>query len=193
MKAHRVINAQENIVWVDSLNRLKLAVRAVQSGADLENVSRLLRWQEFEAIAAYAFEHNGYHIFRNVHFKHDERRYEIDIAARQAQLIVCADCKHWKRGLAPSVLNKIVDEQVHRTFALAESLPNPRIRISISLEGSMTFVPAILTLVQAKHKFCDDVPVVPVLQLRDFLYELPGHVHALKHFQKETERFKVLG
>jgi hypothetical protein len=57
----------------------------------------------------------------------------------------------------------------------------------------MTFVPAILTLVQARLKFCDDVPVVSVLQLQDFLYELPGHVHALRHFQKEMDRFKVLG
>lgn len=188
-----LINVEENKVEADALNRLKLAVRAVQSGADLERVSRLLQWQEFEAIAAYGFEHNGYHVFRNVHFKHDERRYEIDIAACQGQLMVCADCKHWKRGLAASVLNKVVEEQVQRTCALAEALPNPKIKISFSLKGSMTFVPAILTLVPARLKFCDDVPVVSVLQSQDFLNELPGHVHGLKHFQKKMERFKTLG
>ncbi|MCJ7766919.1 hypothetical protein MUP79_00815 [Candidatus Bathyarchaeota archaeon] len=189
----RLINVQENMIETDALNRLKLAVRAVQSGADLERVSRLLQWQEFEAIAAYGFEHNGYHAFRNVHFKHEERRYEIDIAACQRQLIVCADCKHWKRGLAPSALNKAVEEQVQRTFALAEALPSPKIRISFPLKGSITFVPAILTLIPARLKFCDDVPVVPVLQSQDFLNELPGHVHTLRHFQKKMERFKTLG
>jgi Holliday junction resolvase-like predicted endonuclease len=187
-----LINLQKNTVEADALNRLKLAVRAVQSGADLERVSRLLQWQEFEAIAAYGFEHNGYRVFRNVHFKHGERRYEIDIAACQGQLMVCADCKHWKRSLAPSVLNKVVEEQVQRTFALAEALPNPKIKISFSLKGSMTFVAAILTLVPARLKFCDDVPVVSVLQSQDFLNELPGHVHALKHFQKKMTRFKTL-
>jgi hypothetical protein len=90
-------------------------------------------------------------------------------------------------------LNKVVEEQVQRTFALAEALPNPKIKISLSLKGSITFIPMILTLVSARLKFCDDVPVVSVLQSQDFLNELPGHVHALKHFQKETERFKVLG
>ncbi len=188
-----LIKVQENMIEADALDRLKLAVRAVQSGADLERVSRLLQWQEFEAIAAYGFEHNGYHVFRNVHFKHDERRYEIDIAACQKQLIVCADCKHWKRGLTPSVLNKVVEEQVQRTSALVEALPSPKIKITFSLEGSITFVPAILTLIPARLKFCDDVPVVPVFQSQDFLNELHGHVHALKHFRKKMECFKTLG
>lgn len=187
-----LINLQESMIEADALSRLKLAVRAVKSGADLERVSRLLQWQEFEAIAAYGFEHNGYRVFRNVHFKHDERRYEIDIAACQGQLIVCADCKHWKHGLAPSVLNRVIEEQVHRTFALSEALPIPKIKISFSLKGPMSFIPAIFTLVPAKLKLCDDVPVVSVLQSQDFLNELPGHVHALKHFQKKMERFKTL-
>jgi hypothetical protein len=188
-----VINLQENTVEADALNRLKLAVRAVQSGADLERVIRFLQWQEFEAIAAYGFEHNNYQVFRNVHFKHDERRYEIDIAACQGRLIVCADCKHWKRSLSRSMLNKVVGEQVQRTFALSEALPNPKIRIRLSLKGSIKFIPAILTLVPARLRFCDDVPVVSVLQSQDFLNELPGHVHALKHFQKKMTRFKTLG
>jgi hypothetical protein len=188
-----LLNVQENMVKVDALHRLKLAVRAVQSGADIERVSRPLQWQEFEAIAAYGFEHNGYHVFRNVHFKHDERRYEMDITACQGQLIVCADCKHWKRSLGPSILNKVVEEQVQRTFAFAEALPSPKTKLRFSLKGTMTFVPTILTLVQARLKFCDDVPVVSVLQSQDFFNELPGHVHALKHLQKKMECFKTLG
>lgn len=188
-----LINLKESLAEADTLNRLKLAVRAVQLGADLERVSRLLHWQEFEAIAAYSFEHNGYRVFRNVHFKHDERRYEVDIAACQGKLIVCTDCKHWKRGLAPSVLNRVIKEQVQRTFALSEALPNPKIRISILPKGPTIFIPAILTLVPTKLKLFDDVPVVSVLQSQDFLNELPGHVYALKHFQKKMEGFKTLG
>jgi len=186
-----LINLQENMVEADALDRLKLAVKAVQSGADLERVSRLLQWREFEAIAAYGFEHNGYRVFRNVHFKHDERRYEIDIAACQEQLIICADCKHWKRGLAASVLKRVVEEQVQRTCAFSEALPDPKIKIGFLVKGQMTFIPVILTLVPARIKLCNDVPVVSVLQSQDFLNELPCHVHVLKHFQK-MEHFKTL-
>lgn len=188
-----LVNVQRNMVEAHAFHRLKLAVRAVQSGADIERVSRLLQWQEFEAIAAYGFERNGYYVFRNVHFKNDERRYEMDIAACQGQLIVCADCKHWKRSLGPSTLNKIVARQVQRTFAFAEAFPSPKTRLRIPLKGTMTFVPTILTLVQARLKFCDDVPVVSVLQSQDFFNELPSHAHILKHFQKRIECFKTLG
>ena len=192
LQSEGLIKVQKNTVETNTLNRLKLAARAVESGSDLERVSRLLQWKEFEAITAYCFQHNGYNVFRNVHFKHDERRYEIDVAACQGQLVVCADCKHWKRSLAPSVLNRIVEEQVQRTLAFAEALPSPKIKISLSSRGSMTFLPAIFTLVQEKVKFCDDVPVVSVLQSQDFLNELPGHVHVLKHFRKKVDEFKTL-
>ena len=39
-------------VEIDSANRLKLAVKAVSSGADVEMVSSFLGWQEFESITA---------------------------------------------------------------------------------------------------------------------------------------------
>jgi hypothetical protein len=187
-----LINGQGILIEVDSLNRLKLAVQAVQAGADLERVSKLLRWQEFEGIAAYGFERNGYHVFRNVYFKQGERRYEMDIVALQGQLVVCADCKHWKRGLTPSVLNKVAEEQAQRTSAFTEALPSPKIRIDFAPKVPTTFVPAILTLIPASSKFYDDIPVVPVLQLQGFLNELPCHMHSLKHYRKRIESFKAL-
>lgn len=188
-----LINVQGTLIEADALNRLKLAVRAVHAGADLERVSKLLRWQEFEGIAAYGFECNDYRVFRNVHFKHNDRRYEVDIVASQSQLTVCADCKHWKRGLTSSVLSKIVEEQTQRTAALAEALPSPKVKISFAPEVSTTFVPAILTLVPARSKLCDGVPVVPVLQLQNFLNELPCHIFSLRNYRWKKGCFKALG
>ena len=45
---------------VSGVQRLELAVRALSQGADVENVSSLLQWKEFEAMAGIAFENNGY-------------------------------------------------------------------------------------------------------------------------------------
>jgi hypothetical protein len=86
-----------------------------------------------------------------------------------------------------------VEEQIQRTAALAEALPSPKIRISFLPEVSTTFVPAILTLVPAESKLCDDVPVVPVLQLQNFLNELPCHIFSLRNYRKNMRYFKVLG
>ena len=47
-----LIYVQKNVVEANSLQRLKLAVHAINLGADIENVSSFLQWQEFENMAA---------------------------------------------------------------------------------------------------------------------------------------------
>jgi len=47
---------------------------------------------------------------------------------------------------------------------------------------SATVIPTVLALVPGPFKFYNQVPIVPVLQLRDFLNELPAHVTSLTHF-----------
>jgi Holliday junction resolvase-like predicted endonuclease len=178
------IYVQKDIVEADNFQRLKLAVQAIHLGADIENVSSFLRWQEFENIAAVAFERNSYAVKRNFRFKHADRRMEIDIVAAKKPIIVCADCKHWHRGLHPSALRKIVEEQVERTSALAESLPSLSDKIGCASWINVKLVPAVLSLVVGRLKFQDNVPVVAVLQLQDFLNQLPAYVDSLKHFTK---------
>jgi Holliday junction resolvase-like predicted endonuclease len=176
------IYLQKDIVEADNPQRLKLAVQAIHLGADIENVSSFLRWQEFENIAAVAFERNSYVVKRNLRFKHAGRRMEIDIVAANKPIIVCMDCKHWHRGLHPSALKRIVEEQVERTSALAKSLPSLSDKIDYASWTNVKLVPAVLSLVTGRSKFQDSVPVVPVLQLQDFLNQLPAYVDSLKHF-----------
>jgi Holliday junction resolvase-like predicted endonuclease len=91
--------------------RLKLAVRAVDLGADVEHMSNFLSWQEFEDIAALALERDRYVVAKNVRFKHAERRWEIDVVGCRKPLVICIDCKHWHHGMHPSTLKKIVAAQ----------------------------------------------------------------------------------
>lgn len=169
-------------VEADSYSRLKLAVRAVSVGADVEHVSHLLRWQEFEDISATALERNNYVVAKNVRFRHAGRKWEIDLVGCRKPLTICIDCKHWRHGTAPSALRRITDAQVERTLALTESLPNVSLEVECVKWERAIFVPAILTLVPASFKFYDKVPIVPVLQLQDFLNQLPAHTESLKHF-----------
>jgi hypothetical protein len=180
----RLIYLHKDIVEADSLQRLKLAVRTIGLGADIESVSGFLRWKEFEGIAAIAFEHNGYGVKKNLRFKHAGRRWEIDIVGFKQPIALCVDCKHWHHGMSPSALKKIVEEQVERASALAESLPNPAVKTEFVSWDFVRFVPAVLSLVAGKFKFYDDVPIVPVLQLQDFLGQLPAYIGSLKHFTK---------
>ena len=179
-----LIYLKPDSVEVDSTSRLKLAVRAASLGADVEHISDLLCWQEFEEIAAFALKNNGYTVQNNVRFKHAGRRWEIDVVGCKKPLVVCIDCKHWQRAIAPSALRKIVDDQIQRTRALADSLPNIALKLECARWEKAKFLPSVLSLIPSSFKFYDRVPVVPVLQLQDFITQLPAYVETLRFFPK---------
>ena len=168
-----------DVVEASSVQRLRLAVCALKSGGDLERICGFLQWKEFEGVAALAFESNGYTVVRNLHFKHGGHRWEIDIIACKSSLIVCLDCKHWHHGLQGGTAKKIAEEQTERTRAFATSLPNPTVKLECLSRRSAKFVPAVLSLTFDKFKFYNGVPVVPVLQLQDFLNQLPTYADSL--------------
>ena len=170
---------------VASANRLRLAVKAISLGADVEHVSEFLRWQEFEAITAVALERNGYVTRKNVRFKHGGRRWEIDVVGCRKPIVLCMDCKRWQRSMNPSALKRIVKAQVERARALADTLPSPSLKVECVKWNKAKFIPAILSLMPCSFKFYANVPVVPVLQLQDFLTQLPAYVESLKYFTKE--------
>jgi len=171
-------------VEVDSSMRLKLAVKAVSLGADVEHISNLLCWQEFEEIAAFALKNNGYAVANNVRFKHVARKWEIDVVGCKKPLVICIDCKHWQHAIAPSVLKRIVDLQVERTRALVDSLPNISLKLECTKWSNAKFIPSVLSLMPSSFKFYDKVPVVPIFQLQDFLNQLPAYTESLKFFPK---------
>jgi Holliday junction resolvase-like predicted endonuclease len=184
LQNERLIYLRKTVVEADGFQRLKLAVHAIQLGADLESVSALLHWKEFEEMAAFAFERNAYSVDKNLRFKHAGRRWEIDIVGYKKPIAVCVDCKHWHHGMHPSALKKIVKEQLERVSALAEALPSLDGKIECASWGKLKLVPAVLSLVASRFKFYDNVPVVPVLQLRDFLSQLPAYADSLKLDEK---------
>ena len=54
----------------------------------------------------------------------------MDVVGCKKPLVVCIDCKHWQHSIATSALKRIVDLQVNRTRALADSLPNPALKLN---------------------------------------------------------------
>ena len=179
-----LIYLKQDSIEVENNGRLKLAVKAASLGADIEHISNLLCWQEFEEITAFALKNNGYEVSNNVRFKNAARRWEIDVVGCKKPLVICIDCKHWQHGIAPSVLKRLVDSQVDRTRAFADSLPNPSLKLECSKWSEAKFIPSILSLIPSSFKFYDKVPIVPILQLQDFLNQLPAYAESMKLFPK---------
>jgi len=179
------IRQQRGLVEASPNQRVSMAVQALKLGADFERICKFLGWSEFEQIAAQAFQANGFRVLRNFRFKQAGKRWEIDVLGCREPLIVCVDCKHWRRGWSRVATVKAVEAQVERTRAFADSLFNYYQKARLTGWKSATLVPMILSLVPGPFKFHSNVPIVPVLQLPDFLNQLPLEASSLTHFKKK--------
>jgi hypothetical protein len=182
LQSDEFIYLKQDNVEINSTMRLKLAVKAGSLGADLERISNLLCWQEFEEIAAYALTNFGYAVKNNVRFKHSARKWEIDVVGCKKPLVICVDCKHWQHAIAPSTLKRIVDSQIERTKALANSLPTISLHLECTKWTNAKFIPVVLSLMPCSFKFFNEVPVIPILQLQNFLDQIPMYIESLKYF-----------
>lgn len=183
LQTDNLIYMNDPFVDIDSMQRVRLATRAIELGADQERVSRFLNWKEFERIGSIALETHRYVVETNVYFKHNGHRGELDIVGCRDPLVVCVDCKHWNRGLHPSKFRKAADHQAKRTLAFAESLPNPARHLKCSSWKEAKFVPVVLSLVPTSPKFYGGTPIVSILQFREFLTQLPLCVDSVLHFK----------
>ncbi|MEM2118536.1 MAG: hypothetical protein QW840_00215 [Candidatus Bathyarchaeia archaeon] len=186
----QLLYVKDNVVMASKAQRLQMAVKAINFGVDVETVSELLEWQEFEDIAATVLAQNDYSVTKNLRFKHNGKRWEIDVVGCRKPIVLCFDCKHWHYGMSPSRIEKAVVNQTSRTEALAKFLPNPHCKIECLRWEKATFVPAVLSLFVGRLKFCDNVPVVPILQLQDFLDQLPFYADSLKQFSLSGHHFQ---
>jgi len=175
----------EGKIEANSVQRAMLAVKALELGADKETVSDLLQWREFEKMAALALQTYGYDIATNVRFRHGGRRWEMDVIGWHKPLVVCIDCKHWHR-LSPSKVKAAVEDQMKRTLAFSESPQASPSGMDCFSWSDAKFVPVVLSLIPLGFKYHERIPVVPVLQLQDFLTQLPLQLDSMRWFSKSS-------
>lgn len=180
-----LLEIKNHNVEINHTNRLELAVRAISLGGDVETVASFLQWQEFESVASAALRANGYEVKQNLQFKHIARRWEIDIVACKRPLVICIDCKDFHRSLPPSTARRIAEKQVERVRAFTDMLPSAFIPLDCLKWKTAKFVPIVLVLMPSRLNFCSGVPIVPVLQLQDFLHQLPFEIDSLNYFSKK--------
>ena len=177
------IECENELIELSSNQRVKLAIHAINQGTDVERVCNVLEWKEFENFTATAFEKNNFVVKRNFRFKAAQRRWEIDVIAYSEPIIVCVDCKRWRRGWGNSAIRRVADAQAQRTKVLANSLHFLQQKLGLDNWKQATLFPVILSLFPGQVKFYNKVPVVPILQLQNFVDEFQGHAKELTHFQ----------
>jgi len=178
-----LVECENGKIEVSSNQRVKVAIHAINHGTDIERVCKVLEWKEFENFAATAFETNNFAVKRRFRFKASGRRWEIDVLAYSEPIVVCVDCKRWRRGWGNSSITKVAVAQAERTEALAKNLQSIQREIGLDDWTQATLFPVILSLFPGPVKFYSKVPVVPILQLQNFLDEFQGHITELTHFR----------
>ncbi len=156
---------EDDQVFFKDDDRLKTSILAINMGASIDEISVLLRWQDFEALVAKIFETRDFETRRNVFLKNP--RMQIDVIGIKSGIAIIIDCKHWKR-MSDSSLRGAVKKQVERT------------KHFISKEKVTGALPAIVTLYQHELKFIDKVPIIPIYQLDAFCEEFYGNLEEIQ-------------
>ena len=182
LKFESLISERGDLIEASPGQRLKIAVRAVELGADIERVCRALGWLEFEEMAAYVFEENGYRVRRRYRFEAEGRRWEVDVLASRRPLVVCAECKRWARGMGDAAAKRTVETHLEKTRIFSENLV--KVAEGLGLRGwrRVVVVPITMSLTPAPMRFYSHVPVVSILELPSFIGDFEGHLNSLAHF-----------
>jgi hypothetical protein len=177
-----IIEIENETIELTSNQRINLAIHAINQGTDIERVCKVLEWIEFENFSATAFEKNNFAVKRRFRFKAAQRRWEIDVLAYSEPIMLCVDCKRWRRSWSNSTISRMAAAQAQRTEVLAKNLQDIHHDIDLTDWAAASLFPVILSLFPGPVKFYKKVPVVPILQLQNFLDEFQGHKNDLAHF-----------
>jgi len=185
-----LVNIDNDNIEIDLDKRLRLAVQAINLGATFENISSFLTWLEFEELAAYIFEENGYHVDRRFRFQAEGRRWEIDVLATRFPYIMCTECKHWSKTIGNSTARGIIETHLEKVEVLSRVLPGLAKRIGIHRWKNAILVPAALTMSPTPMKFYRRMPAVSILALPRFIDEFQGQLDRITHFKVDLPKWK---
>ncbi len=156
------------------IDKMKLAIHALENGNDLETISRALSWQDFEALTSTLLNLAGYTPECNIYLS-EPYRMQIDVVGVNPNscLAIVADCKHWKKNHLSSMLN-------HARKQAMRSIELLKCRRNISQA-----IPIVLTLYPMDVKFMEGIPIVPVSKFDSFIQDLSISLHEIKVLSRD--------
>jgi len=158
---------KKDVIQIKTEDKVKIAIMLCSLGKPSDEASKTLDWKEFETFALSILENHGYMVFQNVRLRNPKM--EIDLVAHRENVAIVVDCKHWRKSISPSVMNRIVESQIIRTKNLIN-------KGSTYLGSAMKIIPTILTLYGGATPFFAGVPIVPIQKFSDYLLGIQGYL-----------------
>ncbi len=156
---------QDNSYYFEDGDKLKIAVKLLENGSPIDEISVALDWKDFEGLTAAILTSKNFAVIKNMMLT--KPRMEIDVIGIRLGVAILIDCKHWKR-YSVSSLSTVVKKQIERTKHYVKKTP-----------GAIS-VPVIVTLYQDKVDFIENVPIVPIFQFSSFIDEFYGNIDQMK-------------
>jgi hypothetical protein len=185
-----LVSLQGQSITLKLEQRLSVAMKAVEAGADTETISRNLGWFEFEELSARVFEANCFRVMRRFRFTAEGRRWELDLLAIRAPYLVCGECKHWGKGIGNQTARGIIEIHLEKTEVFMRHIEGLRERIGICGWSKAVIVPMALTLSATPMEICRRVPSVSVLALPSFINEFDGQLERIANWKTELQPMK---
>jgi len=172
----------DGCLQISRAERLKLVVRCLEEGLDVERVCKAAGWREFEDLVAMILGDDGYVTKKHLRFRSDGRGYEVDVLGLKTPWSLVVECKRWKRSWQPSALRRVADAHRRRVSALADVFPAILNRLGHSAYHEVTLVPVVLTLSETPMRMEEGMPFVPIIKFQGFLGEFAGYIEDLAAF-----------
>lgn len=161
--------------YISQSDRIKIIIKCLEDGIDLERICKAAGWREFEDIVTIILTSNGYATKKHLRFKYERKGYEIDVLALKTPLSLAVECKRWKKSWQPATLKKIVEIHKQKTWFLSKSLPNLHNKLDNNIKEDLKIVPVILILSETPLIIHEGIPLVPIVRFQNFLEQFEGY------------------
>lgn len=170
-----MVQADENSIFIDRTQRITLAKKAVQQGANIAEIVELLTWKDFEGFVASILTANSYQCVESFRRRGNSLMHgmEIDVIGVRGNTIIAIDAKMWAiRSGKASDLKKAAEKQKKRTQELSEELDRLSKKMSKLAKREYRLFPVLVTWLVEEVELHEGVPVVPIFKLNSFVLDL---------------------
>ncbi len=170
----RALGLDAHDLPLDRSQRIELAMRAIERGADAEEVIEELTWKDFEGLIASILEENGFRCVESFRRRGNGklRGMEIDVIGIRGRLILSIDAKMWGiRSGKAAAIRKAAENQLARTRRLANELRILETRLGPFASGRYELIPVITTWLVEDLQFHEGVPIVPIFKFNSFVLQ----------------------
>ena len=161
--SERGVAIKDKQINASSHNKIIIALAAVECGADILTVCKLIDWRDFELFTSEIMKFHDYVVYKNYRIKNPTR--QIDVVGMRGQNALVLDCKHWKRN-SYSGMASAVDKQIERSTLFMEKNKSLGIKFSY---------PIIITFLPNEFRYVNEVPIVPISSFNSFLIDFDNY------------------